>query len=179
MCGPYGEGKTLVNKLDPLRHSSCFNSDVKAWQDAEKKESDYQKQLSDALMNQDSTWWKTNAPVYFDSTKTGAEKFMRQRLQGYASLMCYSYANQALKVANPHAAEGLITIYSIVDPKNCEWAYMRATLYMNLGMQDYVYPLLQKAVDLGFDDRNRLSTDPVFAPIQNDPRMSEVFIRMK
>jgi hypothetical protein len=159
--------------------SSCVSSDEAAWKKAEDQESTMQTELSNAMLGQDTMWWKTNAPVYFDSTKTGAEKYMRERLQGYASLMAYSYTNQAFKMSNPHATDKLITIYSIVDPKNCEWAYMRAEFYMNIGMQDAVFPMLQKAVDLGFDDRNRLSADPVFAPLQNDARMSEIFVQMK
>ncbi|MBI3510236.1 MAG: hypothetical protein HY064_06200 [Bacteroidetes bacterium] len=165
-------------KLSSL-NSSCVKSDEADWKNAEDLEGNLQKELQDAMLNNDTSWWRTNASSYFETDKAGAEKFMRQRLRGYASLMAYSYSNQAIQVQNPHAADKFITIYSIVDPSNSEWAYLRATFYMHTGMQDYAFPMLEKAVDLGFSDRARLSSDPAFASAQNDPRMSEIFSRIK
>jgi hypothetical protein len=157
----------------------CVKSDEAEWKKAETEESTLQQEIGSAIMQQDTTWWKNNAARYFETTKTGAEKFMRQRLRGYASLMCYSYINQANQVNNLHAAEKLIIVYSIVDPTNSEWAYMQATLYMKINLPDYALASLNKAVEIGFNDLSRMQNDPAFLPLQSDARFSEVLGKIK
>jgi hypothetical protein len=161
-----------------FKNNNCVKTDAAAWIAAEKEETVLQQELASAIMSQDTTWWKINSPKYFESKKEGADKFMHQRLRGYASLVCYSYANQAFKSNNLHAAEKLVAVYAIVDPENSEWAYMRASLYMKLGLNDYALSSLEKAVELGFKDRSRLQSDPVFSPIAADARFAAVLGKM-
>jgi hypothetical protein len=156
----------------------CVKSDGAAWKAAEEEEFVLQQELAGAMLSQDTAWWKTNADKYFESKKQGADKFMHQRLRGYASLMCYSYANQAFKANNLHAAEKLVAVYAIVDPTNSEWAYMRAILYMQLSLPDYALSSLEKAMQLGFKDKNRLQNDPAFLPIRSDARFSALTANM-
>ncbi len=163
----------LPKKTDP-----CIKSDEAAWKAAQAEESVLQQELASALMSQDTTWWKFNSPNYFESKKQGADKFMRQRLRGYASLMCYSYANQAFKANNLHAAEKLVAVYAIVDPTNSEWAYMGANLYMQLGLKEYALNSLETAVKLGFNDKSRLQNDPAFSAVRNDMRFGALFGNM-
>jgi alpha/beta superfamily hydrolase len=168
------DDSTIGNiKIDP-----CVKSDEAAWKAAEAQETVLQQELANALMSKDTTWWKQNADHYFESKIEGADKFMHQRLRGYASLMCYSYANQAFKVNNLHAAEKFVAIYAIVDPTNSEWAYMRANLYMQIGLNDYALSALEKAAELGFNDRTRLQNDPVFAPVRSDARFAALIGKM-
>jgi hypothetical protein len=177
---------TLSKQLPPvgtaaakLASDPCVAKDEVAWKKAEEKETAMQQFLSDALLTHDTTWWEQHASEYFDTKETGAEKFMRDRLRGYMSLMCYTYSNQAFHMKNLHAAEKMTKVYSIVDPSNSEWAYMRAMLYMQLGMNDYVMPNLTKAVELGFNDKARLQNDPTFAPLHNDSAFNALFGQMK
>jgi pimeloyl-ACP methyl ester carboxylesterase len=167
------------SRISAPKANACVTADQAVWAAAEAEETVLQQELASAMMSQDTTWWKTNAPKYFESKKEGADKFMHQRLRGYASLMCYSYANQAFKANNLHAAEKLVAIYAIVDPTNSEWAYMRANLYMQLSLKDYAISSLEKAVALGFNDKNRLQNDPVFYPVIADARVAALLGNMK
>lgn len=165
-------------KISIREISKCAALDKIEWSNAEKEEFVLQQELASAMLSQDTTWWKINSPRYFESKKQGADKFMHQRLRGYASLMCYSYANQAFKANNLHAAEKFVAIYAIVDPTNSEWAYMRAVLYMQLNLSDYALSSLEKAVQLGFKDKNRLQNDPAFLPIRSDARFAALSANM-
>ncbi|CAN5909850.1 hypothetical protein BH11BAC7_BH11BAC7_05970 [soil metagenome] len=165
-------------RINVGKSSTCVTADKAAWKAAEDEENQLQQELASALLSQDTTWWKINSASYFKSKKQGADKFMHERLQGYASLMCYSYANQAFRTNNLHAAEKFVAIYSIVDPENSEWAYMRANLYMQINLNDYALSALEKAASLGFKDKARLQNDPVFAPIRSDERFAALIGKM-
>ncbi|MGL5891767.1 MAG: TPR end-of-group domain-containing protein, partial [Bacteroidia bacterium] len=98
------------------------------------------------------------------------EEMMRKRVRGYASLLCYSYTKQAMKSNNPNGTDKLITTYSIVDPENEEWAYLRACLDARLGMPDLAFEALNKAVKLGFNDKARAESEADLAALRADQR---------
>lgn len=165
-------------RLKKIEGSACVKSDERKWTEAEAKESDLQKALAESVLSRDTIWWRQNADSYFETTKTGPEKFMRQRLRGYVSLLCYTYCNQAFSMNNVHAAEKLVKVYSIVDPTNSEWAYLQSGLYMRLNMADFAISSMEVAVSLGFNDRVRVERDPVFAPVMSDQRFQQVLANM-
>lgn len=168
----------IAERRKKMDGSSCVKNDEKKWADVETEEADLQKVLSEAVLSRDTAWWRANADSYFETTKTGPEKFMRQRLRGYTSLLCYTYAGQAFSMNNLHAAEKLVKVYSIVDPENSEWAYLRAKLYMQLNLKTDAIASLDRAVALGFKDRERAEREPAFAPLLNDPAFQQVLAKM-
>lgn len=161
-----------------MNESNCVKNDEKKWAEVEAEESDLQLVLQESILAHDTTWWRENADSYFETTKTGAEKFMRQRLRGYTSLLCYTYCNQAFSMNNVHAAEKLVKVYSIVDPTNNEWAYLQSAMYMRLNLTADAIISMNRAVELGFHDRKRVEKDPVFAPVMNDPAFQQVLSKM-
>jgi len=168
----------LEDRFKKVSVSSCIVAEGKSWAKVETQESDLQKVLAESVLSRDTAWWRQNADSYFETTKTGPEKFMRQRLRGYTSLLCYTYANQAFGMQNIHAAEKLVKVYSIVDPSNSEWAVMEASLFMRLSMVEQATFSLDKAVSLGFTDRQRIEKDPVFGPALADPAFQVVLSKM-
>jgi hypothetical protein len=168
----------LEDRFKKVSGSSCIATEEKTWAKVETQESDLQKVLGESVLSRDTAWWRENADSYFETTKTGPEKFMRQRLRGYASLLCYTYANQAFGMKNIHAAEKLVKVYSIVDPTNSEWAVMEAGLFMRLNMVEQATFSLDRAVSLGFNDRQRIEKDPVFGPAISSPAFQVVLSKM-
>jgi hypothetical protein len=168
----------ITARRKKVESASCVKSDEKKWQEAEAQESDLQKVLSEAVLSRDTAWWRQNVDAYFETDKTGAEQFMRQRLRGYVSLICYTYCNQAFSMNNMHAAEKLVKVYSIVDPTNSEWAYLQAKMYVRLNLAAYATTSMEQAVALGFNDRLRVEQEPAFAPLLNDPQFQQVLAKM-
>ncbi len=168
----------LEERLKKFDSPSCVKNEESHWSDIEEQENDLQKVLSESVLSHDTIWWRQNADSYFETKKVGAEKFMRQRLRGYTSLLCYTYCNQAFSMNNLHAAEKLVKVYSIVDPTNCEWAYLQAGLYARLNMGDLAILSMDQAVSLGFNDRKRVEKDPVFGPLIVNPAFVLVLAKM-
>lgn len=171
-------GSSAITERKKTISSSCVSGDEKKWADIEAEETNLQTALAESILARDTTWWRQNAGSYFETKATGPEKFMRQRLRGYTSLLCYTYCNQAFSMNNLHAAEKLVKVYSIVDPTNSEWAYLQSGLYMRLALKDFAIASMRTAVDLGFNDRLRIENDPTFVPILNDPAFQSVLSKM-
>lgn len=171
-------GSAAITERKKKISLSCVMNDEKKWAKAEATESDLQKALAESVLSRDTVWWRENADSYFETTKPGPEKFLSQRLRGYVSLLCYTYCNQAFSMNNLHAAEKLVKVYSIVDPTNSEWAYLQSGLYMRLNMYDYAVSSMDSAVTLGFNDRQRVERDPVFAPVMSDAAFQLVLAKM-
>jgi pimeloyl-ACP methyl ester carboxylesterase len=154
-----------------LASSDCARRHSAARMAAENKEKELQTEIQQSVFAKDPAWWQENADKLFEApAAAGSEQMMRKRVRGYASLLCYSYSNRALKSNNPNGADKLITTYSIIDPKNSEWAYMRACLDARLGMPDLAFEALTKAVQLGFADKNRAAAEADLASLRNDQR---------
>jgi hypothetical protein len=169
----------LEVRADKLKSGNCVRNDEQKWRTVEKNESDLQKLLSESVLTRDTTWWRQNSGKYFETNASGLEKYMRSRLRGYVSLLCYTYCKQAFSMNNLHAAEKLVKVYSIVDPENPEWAYMQATLFSQLGMREFVIPSLGIAVALGFNDVTRLQSDPVFASFAQEPGFQQLIAKIQ
>lgn len=174
----YSGSGAIAERKKKLDGSSCVKNDETKWAEIEAQETDLQKLLQENILSRDTTWWRTNAATYFETTKTGPEKFMRERVRGYTSLLCYTYCNQAFGMSNVHAAEKLIKVYSIVDPTNNEWAYMQSSFYMRVNLPAEAIASMNRAVDLGFHDRVRVEKDAVFAPLLSNPEFQVVLARM-
>lgn len=144
------------------------------------KEQRLQQFYANAITNEPLIWWPQNLKG-IDTTATAFSPEARRttdmhfRVWGYLSLMSYSYAGQALKQNNFPAADHFISIYKIVDPRNCEWAVMRATLEMKQQQPENALQSLKTAVKLGFRDKTRIMQEPAFQSIWSDKRLSDLF----
>ncbi|MCA6363397.1 MAG: hypothetical protein IM638_10190 [Bacteroidetes bacterium] len=153
-----------------LAARACTKQHSAARMAAEAKEKTLQTEIQESVFAKDPAWWQANAGKLFDAPAGSPEQMMRKRVRGYASLLCYSYSNRALKSNNPNGADKLITTYAIIDPQNNEWAYMRACLDARLGMPDLAFEALTKAVELGFNDKNRAAAEADLSPLRSDHR---------
>jgi pimeloyl-ACP methyl ester carboxylesterase len=167
----------------PVRNTLAASACAKQHSDirmaAEAKEKILQTEIQESVFGKDPAWWQANADKLFDAPAGSPEQMMRKRVRGYASLLCYSYSNRALKSNNPNGADKLITTYSIIDPQNSEWAYMRACLDARLGMPDLAFEALNKAVALGFTDKNRAIAEADLNSLRNDQRWQLFISSMK
>jgi pimeloyl-ACP methyl ester carboxylesterase len=163
--------KLLMNaKRNALTGSPCVQQHAAKRNAAEDIEKTLQAEIQQTIFSKDPAWWQENASRFFDAKPGSGEEMMRKRVRGYASLLCYSYTSRAMKSNNPNGTDKLITTYSIIDPENAEWAYLRACLDARLGMPDLAFEALNKAVKLGFKDKARAESEADLATLRADQR---------
>ena len=72
---------------------------------------------------------------------------------------------------NPHAydaAEKMLTIYQLADPKNSDQPFLLACLSAQQGKPDEAIQSLQRAVQLGMKDSARAATEPMLQSLQGN-----------
>jgi pimeloyl-ACP methyl ester carboxylesterase len=87
---------------------------------------------------------------------------MYQRLLAYLSLAFYSISNQLINGNQNEAARHFVELYKMADPTNSEAWYFSAILDAREGNARTATSDLLRAVDLGFNDKNRLRQQPEF-----------------
>ncbi|HLP52034.1 MAG TPA: hypothetical protein VK154_14195 [Chitinophagales bacterium] len=95
------------------------------------KEQARKQELLQAFTTQDINWWKKEIATLNAGKKGNA---MNERLLGFISLACYSYANGMLQQNNLAGAQQILTIYSLADPGNKDCEAFTAELKKRKGM---------------------------------------------
>jgi hypothetical protein len=135
------------------------------------KETTLQNNYGAALSSQTTDWWAKQTAALRLQNKSGTDSLLQNmygRVLSYLSLAAYMNASGILKTGNYSDAISALTIYGIIDPENPEYAYLLATVNMKLKNKTEAMSLLEKAVNLGFDDINRLDADTVLQTLQQE-----------
>jgi hypothetical protein len=81
---------------------------------------------------------------------------MQERLLGYFSLASYSLSHRALNEDQFDFLNKILEIYRFADPENSEHAYLKAVYFARIGKNENIIPALKEAVNLGFNQKQRL-----------------------
>lgn len=161
--GPYAK------KLELLETSGKIQQLLQHKASLEKSEILLQQQYAAAFTNHDWVWWSKEIDNIYRISRAGVnaeEAIIHKRLLSYLSLVAYMYSSKALQVDQLENAELFLKIYEKVDTGNSEYAFLFAQLYMKQNNPKKAMCYLKKAVDLGFNDKERLSTDPLFVSLK-------------
>jgi len=129
-------------------------------------ENDYQKEQSlqqhyqKSILEKDIEWWDREVKSINTLIEKGnSESFLYKRINSYLSIVAYSYSNNALNRNLLEDAARYISVYKLVDPTNPEADYMQSILYVRKADLNEALVALEKAVDLGFKDIERMQND--------------------
>lgn len=143
----------------------------------EKKEMYLQSEYVKSLQEKDAKWWKAETArlnEFIKRSQNTDEKHLTTRILEYLSLAAYSTANALLAQNRLDEAARSIELYGIIDPDNSEYAYMFALLYSRQGNKDKCMTSLEKAVELGFSDVNRLQNDTAFSKFRAEEKYLKI-----
>ena len=134
----------------------------------EKIKAIYEKHFFDTDLN----YWKQTIKEIDEKAKLkNPESAMYQRLQAYLSLAFYSISNQVINKKAFDQAAYFVSLYKLADPTNSEAWYFSAILDAQKNNIIATKTDLLMAVELGFNDKKRLESQPEF---QHSPIMADL-----
>ncbi len=136
----------------------------------------YQQQFQNGDINY---WSKTINDVKLRAKEKTPEGAMYERLQAYLSLAFYSITNQMINQNQNKEAQYFVTLYKTDDPTNSEAWYFSAILDARNHDSKATRDDLLKAVELGFDDKNRLERQSEFQTAGMSVNLADIESKMK
>ena len=159
-----------IENLDSMENNLSYIAQKNELLKISAKETEIQQILYRMMIeNPNQAAWKVKIEQIRKSSiqknKTGQ---MNQRILGYASLVCYSLSNRNLVSKNYSLAEIMIDCYEIADPENAEVYYFKAIVNGAKREKDNTLLNLQKSMQLGLKDMQRIRTQQEFNFLLND-----------
>ncbi len=127
-------------------------------------------------------WWQNEVSKINDEIARQGNSdaaFMLKRMLGSLSLASYMEANTDINANQLSKADYILQIYRLVDPTNSEAWYLSAEVHAKQGSEAATINELQKAIDNGFKERDRMVNDPAFAPIANTKEFNTLLNKIK
>jgi predicted esterase len=177
--------KTMINFLDGLVPVDGLRNrlaDLEKRQDVKKQLADREARMNNELKQQQEYandmfvkelgWWKkeiTNYGLRITNSKKPGDSLPAKRMMSYLSLLAYMSSTRALAQMDTMSAAYALTVYEWVDPDNPEVYYLKALLAAKEFRNKDVLPLLKKAMDKGFKDADRVSSQMEFESVRKEP----------
>ena len=169
-----------LNKIEKLPE---YNSRVAYHLKVMSQEEEEKQEILDAFQSKGLSWWKEKIKSYTSGTrkgKTNPEDTLKDhRMIAFLTLFCYMNANAAMSLQDQSAAVRIIAIYEMADATNPEPNYMRAILFARRSEQEAAIGQLKIAIDKGFSDKQRLTLQKEFIPLNTLPAWSGMLKTMK
>jgi len=161
-----------------LEKTPVLQNELRQIEAEAQKEQSLQEFYVKAMNGKDLAWWKTEvARINTIIAKNGdkRESFLYKRVLSYLSICGYSYSNNSLRSGQLDQAQNFISIYTLVDPENPDPAYFQAQLFGMKNDTQNALKYLEKAIDLGFNDINKMQSEPAFSTMKSTAE----FIRLE
>ncbi len=160
------------SRLNELEKSTKVQNELKLVEIDAQKEQSLQNYYIDALNKNDIIWWEKEVKKInnlITQNNNNRQGFMYQRVLSYLSMAGYSFSNNILQSGQLDQAQHYISIYAIIDPENTNPQYFQAVLYSMKSDTAQVFKSLEKVIDLGFNDLNKMQNDVNFTKFQSMP----------
>jgi hypothetical protein len=153
-----------IENLDSLENNPNYIGQKNELLKITAQETEIQQVLYKMMIeNPNKANWKVKiAQIRKSSIQKNKHGQMNQRILGYASLVCYSLSNRNLVSKNYSQAEIMIDCYEIADPENAEVYYFKAIINGAKREKDNTLLNLQKSIQLGLKDMQRIKTQQEF-----------------
>jgi len=164
-------------KLKEMESSPALKKILLKKEQIEKREMELQQSYSEAMQTKDLAWWKKEmiklAKQVGDSSKM-EEALLMKRTMSYLSLVAYMNSSSALNANKLEEASKYIAIYALVDPTNVDQCYFEACLNSLQGNTDKAFEALEKAIKLGFSDKEKMVNDNMLNHIKGLAKFQEI-----
>ncbi|PCH94484.1 MAG: hypothetical protein COB85_05550 [Bacteroidetes bacterium] len=158
----------VEQQLEILDSNPMMEQILEKQEDILKQEIEIKKEYTNALTEQSATWWETEA-LRMKELIASEEDYINHcsylRVMSHLSLISYLQCDAALKQNDLETALRYIDIFSFIDSSNPDHAYFRALLLAKKQNMNEALNSLNKAIELGFDDMDKLKSEPLFSTL--------------
>jgi len=150
-------------KAATISNQPAYRQQLQVQQQLLQKEQQIKGQYMQEFQQGDINYWtRTIDDLQAKAKASTADGAMYQRLLAYLSLAFYSYSNQLIKNNQNEPAQYFVTLYKMADPTNSEAWYFSAILQARKNEVKGAESDLLKAVACGFNEKERLRSQPEF-----------------
>jgi hypothetical protein len=164
---------TYLRAENKKKHLSNF-AHANISQEVFEYENKAQNTIRAAYFKEPLAYWQMLLTQY-----TISKNLSDKRLLAYTSLLSYGPCNKTVNENNHEAANYALQIYEWADPANNEWMYLRSIYFLQENNVDKAFEMLEKAINSGFIQQDRLARDSNWEKHTNDPRYNNLFSKMK
>lgn len=119
-------------------------------------------------------FWIEETHLLWQNTRKSKDSALYFRLLNYLSIICNMQSQSMIEKNEMDAAKYFLDIYEMADPDNPDVYFLKALYFANLDKTDLSLANLRKAVETGYNDLNRLQSEPAFESIRNKPGFKDL-----
>lgn len=180
----------LKAKIDSLRMTKDFIKSLKSrnkdWSwELEKQNSlltdldlrARSEQLPDSIRN----WWTVKIKVLrsMEKGKDSSKQEIASRVLMLINVACYETGRNNFNLKRFRAASICYQLASIVDPENKNIHFMLARIYALNNETGESFRSLEKAIKLGYNNRQSIEKDTVFMKLKNEKKYREIINQIR
>lgn len=152
-----------IERGNAMKENEDFRKTIRSLENDLNTEGRLQQAYSQRMMTADFEWWKNELTVLnkmLDTHKTGIKADHYLRVKGFIGIMLYSMVNNMIRndPGNPQL-EVMLDTYEFAEPENPDPYYFKALHAWQSGDRQSCIKNLDRALELGFSDRQKLRSD--------------------
>jgi len=160
------------NKINAISNQSEYKNLLVNLEQFQKQEESGQGVYASSFSTKDYSWWSheitsLNSVVNFSKNHNEIKSFKRSL--AYIGLMAHLNYDNAMKNGATDQALIFLQIKNYAQPNEPVTAYLFSSYYAKLNQTDKALDYLQKAVNLGYDDIEKIREDGNFATLKSNP----------
>lgn len=168
-------------KMESLQKSPDYKNIAIHIEKLAAKESGLQSENMDALTKKNMDWWKVEISGLKNQSKFGDvyKKEMYKRVLSHLGLLTHMSYDNALKNNSEELAYYFLQLKELVQPEEPIVYYLYASFFARNDQIEKSLSFLDKAVNMGFDDVYRITTDANFNTLRSNPKFIELSQRIE
>jgi len=164
--------------FDTLLQRKIIKQKIKFEEQLSNKEAIEQQKIIGWFKNSDFKTLKQNITSLQIKIRNDNEKHYEIRLLNYIEMLSYIFTNKALKLNDFKNFDQLITIYELSNNKNADKEYFKACKFALDKDNSNALKSLNKAVDFGFIDKDKLINSGYLKELKNNPNFIGILNRL-
>ncbi|MBN1252390.1 MAG: hypothetical protein JXA16_09640 [Bacteroidales bacterium] len=139
-----------------------------------KKEIEKQNEFIDLFKNANFTGLKKEISYLKNKTKSGEENYLEFRLLNYTEMLSYIFTDKSLKLNDFKSFNQYLALYNSINDKNADKEYFAACKYAIEGNNSSALKSLNKAIDFGFYDKEKILNSGYFNSFKNEKEFKNI-----